>query len=231
MTAFEIEIIFDFVCAWCYIAKRQHDLAISLYKKTYPDGKQDSFSITWRPYYLNYNPHPHSVDKSALAETKLADLTPERRAALTRRMEQIGRSVGIGFRWGGMIGPDTCDAHRLVRLGRGKGPEVQDALVEGLFEAYHELERDISDKKVLRDVAVSAGIDAVEVEEFLASDTGTDEVNEEEKRIREVAGGSGVPTFVIQDAHRLAHRLEGAQNPSEIYEVFVKVNEAERGAA
>ncbi|KAF6798127.1 DSBA-like thioredoxin domain-containing protein [Colletotrichum sojae] len=226
MTAFEIEIIFDFVCAWCYIAKRQHDHAISLYKRTYPDGKHDVFAITWRPYYLNYNPHPHSVDKSVLAETKLADMTPERRAALTRRMDQIGRSIGINFAWGGIIGPDTRDAHRLVRLGRSQGPGVQDAVVEGLFEAYHELERDISDKEVLRGVAVAVGMDAVEVEEFLASDTGTDEVDEEEKRTREVAGGSGVPTFVIQGVHR----LEGAQDPSDIYEVFVKVKEAETGA-
>ncbi|GKT84346.1 DSBA-like thioredoxin domain protein [Colletotrichum tofieldiae] len=105
MTVFEVDIVFDFVCAWCYIGKRKLDRAIALYQKTYPGGKNDVFSITWRPYYLDYNPSTHSIDKKLLAETKLSDMSPERRAALTQRMEQIGRSVGINFKWEARSGP------------------------------------------------------------------------------------------------------------------------------
>ncbi|OLN86968.1 Uncharacterized protein YwbO 3 [Colletotrichum chlorophyti] len=226
MTVIEIDVAFDFVCAWCYIGKRQLEMAISLYQKTYPGGRRDTFSITWRPYYLNYNPSRHSVDKAELAETRLSDMTPERREALTRCMEQIGRSVGIGFRWGGKIGPDTRDAHRLVRLGRAKAPEVGGALVEKLLEAYHELERDISDREVLRDAAVSVGLDAADVDSLWSSGEGYDEVDAEERRTREAAAGSGVPTFIIQGVHRLG----GVQDPSDFYEVFVQVKDGEAAA-
>lgn len=74
---------------WCYIGKRKLDRAISLYQKTYPGGKKDTFSIRWKPYYMHYNPHPHSVDKSEVTKVRLSDMSPERQAALTQRMEQI----------------------------------------------------------------------------------------------------------------------------------------------
>ncbi|KAI1650629.1 uncharacterized protein F4817DRAFT_326830 [Daldinia loculata] len=55
---------------WCYIAKRNLDTAISLYRKTYPGGESDTFSIVWTPYYLNYNPHPYSVEKDTLVHVR-----------------------------------------------------------------------------------------------------------------------------------------------------------------
>ncbi|GJC90650.1 hypothetical protein ColLi_13488 [Colletotrichum liriopes] len=227
MTVFEVDIVFDFVCAWCYVGKRKLDRAIALYQKTYPGGKNDAFAITWRPYYLNYNPSTHSIDKNLLAETKLSDMSPERRAALTQRMEQIGRSVGINFKWGGKIGPDTRDAHHLVRIGCTRSPEVAEILVEKLFEAYHELERDISDREVLLDIAVGAGLDSAEVEGSLESGTNLSGVDEDEKRGREVSGGTGVPMFIIQGVHR----LEGAQDSSDFYEAFVQVKDTETSAS
>ncbi|KAJ4996289.1 hypothetical protein K4K48_008746, partial [Colletotrichum sp. SAR 10_66] len=189
---------------WCYIGKRKLDHAISLYQKTYPGGKNDTFSITWKPYYLHYNPHPHSVDKSEVAKVKLSDMSPERQAALTQRMEQIGRSVGVNFN-------------------RSEDASVQSALIDGLFAAYHELEQDISDIRILQNVATGAGMSGVDVEKFLQSTKGLDEVNEEEIKTRELAGGSGVPTFGIHEVHR----LDGAQDSSDFYEAFVKVKEAE----
>ncbi|GJC93168.1 DSBA-like thioredoxin domain-containing protein [Colletotrichum higginsianum] len=227
MTVIKIDIVFDFVCAWCYIGKRKLDRAIALYQKTYPGGKDDVFAITWHPYYLGYNPSAHSVDKSQLADTKLSDMSPEGRAALTRRMEQVGRSVGINFQWGGKIGPNTRGAHRLVRLSRAKGPEATADMVEKLFKAYHELEKDIAEEEVLRAVASDAGLDSAEVEGLLKSETGLDEVDNDEKRGRDISGGAGVPLFVIQDSHR----LDGAQDASDFYEAFVQVKETEATAS
>ncbi|KZL87544.1 dsba-like thioredoxin domain-containing protein [Colletotrichum incanum] len=227
MTVFTVEVVFDFVCAWCYIGKRKLDRAIALYQKTYPGGKNDVFAITWRPYYLDYNPSTHSIDKSLLAETKLSGMSPERRAALTQRMEQIGRFVGINFKWGGKIGPDTRDAHHLVRIGCAENPETAEILVEKLFEAYHELERDISELEVLLDIAAGAGLESAEVEGLIRSGAGLNEVDEDEKRGREISGGSGVPMFIIQGVHV----LEGAQDASDFYEAFVQVKETGTSAS
>ncbi|RMZ43817.1 hypothetical protein AFCA_012659 [Aspergillus flavus] len=222
MTVIEIEVVFDFVCAWCYIGKRKLDRAIALYQRVYPGGISDVFSIKWRPYYLNYNPHPYSIPKSELIDDRLSDMTLEQRTSLFSRMNQIGRSVGIHFKGGGMIG-NTRDAHRLVHLCGTQSPEVQSALVEKVLEAYHELEKDISSKEVLTELAVDAGLDGKQVREWLDSELAADVVDEEARKNKEEEGNTGVPRYVIQNVHRLA----GAEDPSEFIGIFAKVKEDE----
>lgn len=72
MTTFDIEIVSDAVCPWvrvhithpssyadrqqCYIGYRRLQKAITMYRKTYPDGSKDTFNITWKPYFLDENP-------------------------------------------------------------------------------------------------------------------------------------------------------------------------------
>ena len=148
-------------------------------------------------------------------------MSAERVAAMTQRVTQIGHSVGIDFKHGGKIG-STRDAHRLIHLAQTtKSPDVQNALVEKLFEAFHELEKDISSKEVLRGIAVDAGISGPEVEEWLDSDLGGDTVDAEALASRRE--GSGVPRFIIQGVHRVS----GAQGSQEFLELFVKVKEDE----
>ncbi|KAI1121812.1 DSBA-like thioredoxin domain-containing protein [Nemania abortiva] len=242
MTVIEIQIVSDIVCAWCYISKRTLDQAINLYRKTYPGGKRDEFKLIWMPYYLNYNPSLRSVEKRELTKTnpKTKDLTPEQREKLTQRMNRAGRAAGIAFGWGGKIGPNpgSRDAHRLIwwsslpvyATGSGGGDdsdsnlarEKRGALVEGLFEAYHCLELDISDRVVLRDVAVRAGFDAAEVQTYLDSEADADAVDTEAAKSKNIAC-SGVPTLIVQ-----GEQLDGAQDIEDLMKVFVKVKEREQ---
>lgn len=52
MTKFDIEIVSDTVCPWCYVGKQKLDKAIAVYKEQHPDSN-DTFSTTWMPFYLN----------------------------------------------------------------------------------------------------------------------------------------------------------------------------------
>lgn len=148
-------------------------------------------------------------------------MTPEQRTALGQRMEKIGRSVGIDFNFGGKIGC-TRDAHCLIRFSQTKSSDVQNALVEKLFEAYHALEMDISNRNVLRKIAIDAGLDSSEVSKFLEFDENAGNVDAEAEKNREVAS-SGVPTFVIQGVHQ----VDGAQDPMDFMDIFVKLKEVE----
>lgn len=47
-------------------------MGISQYQKTYPGVKSDIFATNWRPFYLEYGPSTHSIDKSEVADVKLA---------------------------------------------------------------------------------------------------------------------------------------------------------------
>ncbi|KAI1374294.1 thioredoxin-like protein [Hypoxylon crocopeplum] len=224
MAIIRIQVVSDIVCAWCYIAKRNLDRAISLYQKTYPGGRSDTFVITWMPYYLDYNTAPHSVDKLALTETRLAHLTPDQRTALTARMDQAGRAAGIDFKWGGKIGPSppgTRQAHRLIRFSSIKSTEVRDAVVEGLFDAYQAREQAISERAVLKDVAVAAGMDGAEIEAWLDSDIDADVVDEEARKNKEMLMGSGVPAFIIQGVRC----LDSVKDPMDLFEAIIKARE------
>ncbi|KAI0548819.1 DSBA-like thioredoxin domain-containing protein [Xylaria curta] len=221
MVVIEIDVISDFVCAWCYIGKRKLESAIALYQKVYPGGKNDVFRIRWRPYYLGYNTFGYSVEKSELAKVKLANWSEEKKAAAMKRVEQAGRAVGIHFKHGGSIGPHTRDAHRLVHLSRSKPPEIANALVEKIFHAYHELEKDISSLDVLREIALEAGLEKAEVDGWLSSNAAADSVDEEAKEFREKVTGSGVPSYFVQSLHH----LEGAQDAADFMGAFVRVKE------
>lgn len=163
------------------------------------------------------------MEKSELAKVKLADWSEEKKAAATRRVEQAGRAVGIPFKHGGLIGPHTRDAHRLAYLSRSQPPEITNLLVEKIFEAYHELEKDISSFDVLSGIALEAGLEGVDVDQWRNSSIAADDVDEEATVFREKVAGAGVPCYFIQGHHR----LEGARDVDEFMEVFVKIKEEE----
>jgi predicted DsbA family dithiol-disulfide isomerase len=52
MTQFNIDVVSDTVCPWCYVGKKKLDKAIEEYKRKYPQSK-DTFTTTWKPYFLN----------------------------------------------------------------------------------------------------------------------------------------------------------------------------------
>jgi predicted DsbA family dithiol-disulfide isomerase len=123
---------------------------------------------------------------------------------------QVGRAFageGLVFNPDGMARtPNTFDAHRIIWLARECG--MQDAVVEVLFQAYFTDGRNLSDRATLTAVAVEGGLDAGEVNEFLAGDRGAAEVRRWEQQGQRL-GISGVPFFVVNGAVALS----GAQSP------------------
>ena len=52
MTKFNIEVVSDTVCPWCYVGKQKLEKAILAYKEAHPQSNVE-FSTTWMPFYLN----------------------------------------------------------------------------------------------------------------------------------------------------------------------------------
>lgn len=153
---------------------------------------------------------------------------------LLGRLAEAGRADGIGFQFGGRTGR-TRDSHRVVwYAGRkdrdiGGGSGLQTKVVEGLFRAYFEEERNITDREVLVDAAVQGasagtgtGIDREEIEKFLESDEGGAEVDEEAERARRRMV-TGVPYFTVQGHYSIG----GAEEPDVFLEVFNQIKEDE----
>jgi predicted DsbA family dithiol-disulfide isomerase len=217
MTNFNINVISDPICPWCYIGKVRLEKAISLWKTTVPNGEQDSFTVTWHPFYLDPSLPKKGVDYLTLLSARYGK---ERAEAATKRIVAVGEAEGLKMGNVGKKG-NTRDAHRLIHLGITKSNEMQDKVVTELFKSHFENHGDITERQVLIDAGVKAGLDKEEVAGWLESDKGGKEVDRgvEEAMIKDV---HGVPNFTINGKYV----LEGAQEPQTFLQAFVRAKMA-----
>ena len=187
-----IDIISDAICPWCWIGKRQLDLAL--------EGREAEFEVVWRPFQLNPDMPPEGVPRAAKfgSETRGAELDAQVAAA--------GRSIGLEFRHALMQRtPNTIQAHRLLRFAAGP---AQHALAESLFRAYFHEGRDIGDKATLAEIATTQGIE--DAAAFLASDEHEAEIRAEDAHFRRL-GISGVPSFALDGRVMFSGALPAAR--------------------
>ena len=204
----ELSVVSDAICPWCYVGKRRLEQAFALM-----DGAPRP-RVTWRPFELNPQMPKSGIERREYRMRKFGSW--ERSLQLDAQMTEVGKSVGIIFRYDLMKRtPNTFDAHRLIWLAGQMS--VQDAMVETLFRAYFSEGRNIGDANVLAELAAIAGIERARAEAMLAGTEGSAEVaGEEEVAMR--AGLSGVPTFVL-DGRVL---FSGAQSPELIAQTLTK---------
>ncbi|KAG9555658.1 thioredoxin-like protein, partial [Aureobasidium melanogenum] len=219
MTNYNISIVSDTVCPWCYVGKNRLQVAMDTHKKTFPN---DTFTTTWFPFYLNPDAPKQSRDKQTIYVEKFGE---QRVKMMQARLSEIGHELGINFAYGGKAG-NTRDSHRLVQLAKTKGEDTQTRVMEKLFNAYFELNDDITDHAVLTKAGVSGGLEEQEVKEWLESDKGGPEVD------REVAAAqrrfiSGVPHFTFNNMYEVG----GAEEPATFLQVFNEIKKREGAGA
>ncbi|KAI0449416.1 DSBA-like thioredoxin domain-containing protein [Xylaria acuta] len=217
MTNFNIKIVSDTVCPWCYVGKKRVDRAIELYRKTYPAGRDDTFTITWAPFYLD----PTSPAVGVPVKERMAQkFGPERLEMIHQRLTTIGKEEGINFAFAGRIG-NTRDSHRLIQLGKTKGNDVENRIVTELFKSYFEGNGDITSHATLIAAGEKAGLVTSEISEWLETGKGGAEVDREVQEAY-ADGVSGVPNITIQGTHNIG----GAQDAEVFMAAFAKVKEA-----
>ncbi|KAK4082391.1 uncharacterized protein Triagg1_2203 [Trichoderma aggressivum f. europaeum] len=217
MTHFRIDVVSDTVCPWCYVGRKQVQRAQQIWQQRYPSSS-DTFSVKYAPFQLNPDAPRgpgKSIDKQGFYVQRFG---PERTAMIHERLRGVGEAIGINFRFGGRVG-NSRDSHRLIHLAKRHGDETELKVVDGLFAAYFENEKDITDHDVLKEVAVGAGIPEAEFKKAIVeSDEGGEEVDMSAGTAR-FRGISGVPDYTIQGKFKLS----GAQDAMEFVNVFERV--------
>ncbi|KKK15504.1 hypothetical protein P175DRAFT_0479283 [Aspergillus ochraceoroseus IBT 24754] len=231
MTNFNIQIISDSVCPWCYVGYRRLSRAITIHKTSHP---LDTFTLTWAPFYLNpHAPRYPGVDKRQYYETKFG---ADRTDSILARLSSVGAADGIAFKFGGRTG-STRDSHRLIwyagekekenNISNAKSGEddviggIQTRVIERLFRGYFEEEKNITDPAVLLEAGVAAGLGREEVQSVLDSEIGLDQVEMEATRARRQLV-TGVPYYLVQGMYA----IEGADEPETFLQVFERIKEA-----
>jgi predicted DsbA family dithiol-disulfide isomerase len=152
-------------------------------------------------------------------------------------MAAVGGSVGIKFKYGGKIG-NTRDSHRIIAEAGARGGDLQDRLVNALFNAYFEVNDDISSKDTLAKIATEVGLFKNQQEglEFLKSDARGAEVDKEVDFNQYRRGISGVPHFIIEGAisdqnvtnSTDQQEVGGAQDPKVFEQIFDQLDKSKK---
>lgn len=184
----------DFACPYCYIGETRLQRAIEEL------GLTDKVKIDLRAYELD-----------PTAPKEVTTTTPERFAMKYRlsvpeaekqieHISELGRELGIDFRYKTTKYSNTRDAHRLMKLAETKyDRNTVEKLNEVLFAAYFTENLVLSDHEVLTKKAVSVGMDEKEVREVLNSDRYDDEVRLDEREAG-TRGIHGVP-YIVFNGH------------------------------
>jgi len=204
----EIDVISDVMCPWCYIGKRRLEKALAMV----PEVKVD---VRWRPFQLDHTIPETGMDRQTYLKNKFG--SAEQAAEVYGPVRAAGADEEIPFEFEKIkVSPNTLNAHRVIRWAMAEG--VQDAVVERLFQLYFLEGANLTDKTVLADAAVQAGLDRIVVERLLAGDADMAETQAEIAQVQKM-GVTGVPAFIIGNRYAVM----GAREPEAIAQAIAQV--------
>ena len=211
---FQIDVISDVVCPWCFIGKRNLEQALETWRAKHQDQEP---TVRWHPFQLNPQLPASGVPRKQYLENKFGG--PERAKEIYARVLAAGKRAGIDFDFDAIqVQPNTINAHRMLQFAAERGK--QDEMAEVIFRRYFLEGADLSNTQTLADIAQQAGLNREEAAAYLASDANSELIQEQDRRARAI-GVEGVPFFIFNQ--RLA--LSGAQPPEVIVEAMEKALE------
>ena len=190
-----VDIWSDFVCPWCWIAKRRFDRALAAFEH------KDAVQVNLRAYRLapNYKAEPI---KTALLK-KFRD--PMAAEGMMYSVQSHGAAEGLAYHFDTMLFGDTMDAHMLVKAAGDAAS--QQRLAEVLYEQSISHGKSLFDRDSLALLAAQAGVPAEVVQRAWSTPQLRQQVQDDEYQASRIA--SGVPLFVFGNG---AH-ISGAQPP------------------
>jgi len=186
-----VDVVFDFVCPWCYIGKRRLEAALDAWRDQHP--RDPAPVVRWLPFQLHPDTPRGGMSRREHIERKHGPAGPDPQKQ--EHVVALGQSLGLAFQFDRItVQPNTIDAHRLCGCAQGQGR--QDAMVETLFKAYFIQGIDLNDHDALVSLAASVGFDWGQVALYLGSGTDVPTVKRLELEAR-IAGVDIVPFFIF----------------------------------
>lgn len=203
----KIEIWSDFVCSFCYIGKRKLEIALNKFEY------RDEVEIDFKSFELDPTSKKKVDGNMHEIIAKKYGITVEQAKASNEQIILQAKEGGLNYNFDDIIPTNTFDAHRLTHYAKAEGKKTE--MSERLFKAYFTEALNISDYKVLSDLASEVGLNGDEALKFLESDKYKAEVREDEETASRY-GISGVPYFVLNNKFA----VPGSQPPEAFLETL-----------
>lgn len=205
----KIEIWSDIMCPFCYIGKRNLELALAKFEHS------DKIEVVYKSYQLDPDYHNKNKDTvyTYLCESK--KMPVEQVEGMIEHVTKSAKEAGIKMDFSKAVPGNTFDAHRLIHLAQENDKTAP--MIEALFVAHFEEGKDVAAKEVLKEIGRQVGIIAEKVDQLLESDEYSYEVNQDIMESRNL-GISSVPFFVFDRKYAVS----GAQPVVSFEEVLEK---------
>ncbi|MDP4147408.1 MAG: DsbA family oxidoreductase [Bacillota bacterium] len=199
----KIEVWSDFVCPFCYIGKRRFEIALDKFQH------KEEVELVFRSFELDTHAKKKYDENIHELIAKKYGISVEQAKASNNQLVAQAKAIGLNYNFDDLIPTNTFDAHRLSHYAKAEG-KMKD-LSERIFKAYFVDSQNISDHKVLANLAVDAGLNIDKALEVLESDRYTAEVRKDEQEASKLQI-NGVPYFVFNNKFAVS----GAQ-PTEVF--------------
>lgn len=187
-----VTIVYDFLCPWCFVAKRHFDLAVA-------QAGPERLTVRWRQFML----YPH-FDRGGhdFLEFFRSKYGEDLRVPMWDRIRAVARPIGIKFAFEKMTrGPASLDGHRVVRWAETQQPGVAPRLIERISSGFYEQAR-VIDNDFLVEAATSEGLDPFAARAHLESDLDLEAPFRETEEWR-AQGVTSMPHYILcfSDGH------------------------------
>ncbi len=183
-----VEIWSDVLCPFCYIGKREFELALARFEH------KDQVTIRWKSFELDPNAPVRSKEDTYTMLARKYGMTREEAKARSAGVSTRAASLGLQFNMDTAVIANSFDAHRLIQLATSQ--DLGDAAEERLFKAYFSQGLCISDHAELVKLGVEIGLEAEAVRTMLDSNAYAEAVRTDEYAAQQF-GIRGVPYFAI----------------------------------
>ena len=211
----KIEVWSDYVCPFCYIGKRQLEMAI---KNSGYDGQID---VEFKSFLLDPTT---PIDTEESIYTSLArkyNMSEQEAENMTTNVASRAKEVGLDYNFDDMKTANTTAAHRLAKLAAEQGKaEIYN---ERLMKAYFLEGEAIGRHDVLKRLAKEAELDMETVQRVLESNEYEEAIEQDIYEAQQI-GVRGVPFFVFNNKYGVS----GAQ-PQGLFEQTIEQAASEAG--
>lgn len=211
----KIEVWSDYVCPFCYIGKKQLELALQ------QTGYDSAIEVEYKSYLLDPTTPVDAVGSVYEELQKKYQISLQEVKNMTANVAERAKEVGLDYNFDNMKSANTVKAHRLAKWAEteGKGKEY----TERVLKAYFLEGGAIGQTDVLLSLVEQVGLSREAAQQILESDQFTKEV-QDDIAVAQQLGVRGVPFFVVDNKYGIS----GAQ-PKEVFEQTIEKAAQEAG--
>ena len=211
----KIEIWSDYVCPFCYIGKKQLEIALDGL------GYGDAIEVEYKSFLLDPTTPEDAAGSVHESLAKKYGMSVEEAKKMSEGVAMRAQEVGLDFNFEDMKNANTVKAHRLAKWAeaQGKGKEY----TERVLKAYFTEGELIGQSDVLLKLVEEVGLSRDEAQRVLVGEDYLQDM-QQDIAIAQQLGVRGVPFFVIDQKYGIS----GAQ-PKEVFEQAITQAAEEAG--